>query len=215
MLCKYPIYLEQANGLVRCNRCLHCRINARMKKTGRLVLESKFYDPRKILFVTLTYSQPHLPTFWSCSYTGQVFTHNDGTLYPLHLEKFWKRLRKRFPPKSIRYFACGEYGDKNMRPHYHAVIWGIDYNSRHHIYDCWSDPNTFDPYCDPARLDVQIPKSEWDVAQYCCSYILKKMTKDTDERLEYRYPEFFRSSQGIGLSAIDDIVQSYHSPNGS
>jgi hypothetical protein len=37
-----------------------------------------------------------------------------------------KRLRKRYGP-NIRYFHCGEYGEKNARPHYHACLFNFDF----------------------------------------------------------------------------------------
>lgn len=48
------------------------------------------------------------------------------------LQKFFKRLRKYFneherkyniPFGKIRYFACGEYGPRHFRPHYHIILW--------------------------------------------------------------------------------------------
>jgi len=70
-------------------------------------------------FITLTYDDKHLPP------------HN-GLRYE-DLVKFWKRLRKRVAKQAktnrtvlpkLRYYAVGEYGDKNQRPHYHACIFG-------------------------------------------------------------------------------------------
>jgi hypothetical protein len=42
---------------------------------------------------------------------------------------FMKRLRKKHK-KTIRFFHCGEYGDKNKRPHYHALLFGHDFPDR-------------------------------------------------------------------------------------
>jgi hypothetical protein len=73
-------------------------------------------------FITLTYSPENLP--------------EDYSIHKEHLQKFFKRLRRnieRENPKSdikIRYFACGEYGTKNNRPHYHAIIFGYGFPDR-------------------------------------------------------------------------------------
>lgn len=40
------------------------------------------------------------------------------------LQNFFKRLRKKLKNKTIKYYACGEYGDSTLRPHYHAIIIG-------------------------------------------------------------------------------------------
>jgi len=60
-------------------------------------------------FVTLTYSDAHLPP--------------GATLVKRDLQLFFKRLRKSHAPFKIKYFAAGEYGDQTLRPHYHAIIF--------------------------------------------------------------------------------------------
>ena len=40
-------------------------------------------------------------------------------------QKFIKRLRKDY---DIKYFACGEYGDKTLRPHFHAILFGVNFS---------------------------------------------------------------------------------------
>jgi len=70
---------------------------------------------RKGLFITLTFDQKH--------YTGTVSKGD--------LQTYFKRLRRRLDWRfggsapRIRYFACGEYGSKTDRAHYHAIIFGI------------------------------------------------------------------------------------------
>jgi hypothetical protein len=66
-------------------------------------------------FITLTYNNEHLPS--------------DKSIHKEHLQKFFKRLRKNTGIK-LRYFACGEYGEQNNRPHYHAIIFGYDFPDR-------------------------------------------------------------------------------------
>lgn len=209
-LCAYPIYVSKAGGLVPCGQCLPCRINRRKKKTARLVLESRQHE--HVLFVTLTYDNDHLPTEYFDHETGEVLYSNpSGVLDPRSIELFLKRLRRRMPPKSLRFFACGEYGEKNTRPHYHLLLFGLPYKSKHLLFDCWADPFTGVPFCDPDRLDVQVPSSEWDVGQYVSSYVMKKLTKADDPRLEGRTPEFFRQSKGIGIKSVDVLADALSS----
>ena len=70
------------------------------------------------VFVTLTYDEDHLPPH--------------ASLVVSDLQKFFKRLRKEVSSSgnSIRYFACGEYGDRFGRPHYHAIIFGLSQSKR-------------------------------------------------------------------------------------
>lgn len=62
-------------------------------------------------FLTLTYSDQHLPEY--------------SSLKKKDLQDFLKRLRHHFPRSMIRYFFSGEYGTKSGRPHYHGVLFGI------------------------------------------------------------------------------------------
>jgi len=64
-------------------------------------------------FVTLTYSDDKLPA--------------NGSLLMADLQKFIKRLRKH---TKLRYFAVGEYGDLSERPHYHAILFGVDFSDK-------------------------------------------------------------------------------------
>lgn len=64
-------------------------------------------------FITLTYSPECIP--------------DDGGLRVGDFQRFCKRLRKRFG--SFRFYHCGEYGSRNLRPHYHALLFGLDFSS--------------------------------------------------------------------------------------
>jgi hypothetical protein len=76
----------------------------------RLMHEAKQHERNS--FITLTYNDENLPF--------------DGSLNKEHFQKFMKRLRKKIG-KKIRFFHCGEYGEKFDRPHYHACIFGFDF----------------------------------------------------------------------------------------
>lgn len=208
MLCRYPIYNKTVGGITRCGQCLHCRIHKRREKVARFILESWNYDIKECLFVTLTYDESHLPLDYVCPSTGEFFASPGGVLNPRQFQLFCERLRERCRRRGIkiRYFGVGEYGEKTARPHYHMLIFGLSLDKSYLVRDCWIDVDTKEPLCDPARLDIQIPRSEHDVASYCSGYVVKKMTKPDDPRLEGRYPEFFRSSKGVGISGVDVLV---------
>ncbi|WNK13710.1 MAG: replication initiator protein [Microvirus sp.] len=203
MLCKRPIFVVSAGGLVQCRQCLPCRINRRRDWTMRLLLE-KNTSPRS-LWVTLTYAPAHLPTSYTDA-NGVVYSHSSGVLNPSHLKDFFKRLRKYLPPRSLRYFACGEYGDKSWRPHYHICLFGVGVEATDFVRKAWSLP--YSGGRSPLGL-VHIGTLTQQSAQYTCGYALKKMTSSKDDRLEGRFPEFTRQSQGIGKFAVPVIVKSF------
>lgn len=62
-------------------------------------------------FITLTYDDANLP--------------EDCSLDVRHWQLFAKRVRKSLG--RFRFFHCGEYGDLNLRPHYHAILFGLDF----------------------------------------------------------------------------------------
>lgn len=87
---------------VPCGKCVVCQNNRRDAWAARLELEARGHVCT--WFVTLTYNEESLPPF----------------LVKRDLQLFFKRLRKQLP---LRYFACGEYGSRGDRPHYHALIF--------------------------------------------------------------------------------------------
>lgn len=67
-------------------------------------------------FITLTFSDEHLP--------------EDYSVHVRTWQLFMKRLRKALGSKKIRSFACGEYGETNLRPHYHAILFNHDFEDK-------------------------------------------------------------------------------------
>jgi hypothetical protein len=99
---------------VPCGQCTGCRIDYSRQWAVRCMHEASLHESN--CFITLTYNNENLPGDYSISKT--------------ELKNFWKRLRKHTGAK-IRYFACGEYGDQNNRPHYHAIIFGYDFSDKY------------------------------------------------------------------------------------
>lgn len=89
-----------------CGKCDSCIESRTRSWAARCVLEASLYETNS--FLTLTYSNHCLPKFGLCK---------------KDLQKFIKRLRRRYPDKEIRYFCCGEYGSKTKRPHYHLILF--------------------------------------------------------------------------------------------
>lgn len=180
MLCKKPYQVDSYRA-VGCGQCLPCRINRRRVWAHRIMLES--YAHGQNSFVTLTYSDDHLP--------------NGGTLAPEDLKNWFKRIRKAVAPAKIRYFAVGEYGDETWRPHYHVALFGVARTAIATIRETWGK----------GHVDAQdlVPAA----ALYLSGYVTKKMTSKLDARLNGRYPEFSRMSlkPGIGAPSIEKLTR--------
>lgn len=95
---------------IPCGQCRGCRLDRARDWAIRISHEAKSYEHNQ--FVTLTFRNEHLPP------TGSISKRD--------VQLFVKRLRKHFPGRTLRYFACGEYGGKLGRPHYHLVIFNLE-----------------------------------------------------------------------------------------
>lgn len=96
---------------VPCGQCIGCRLERSRQWAMRIMHEASLQLAN--CFVTLTYDDANLPA--------------DGSLVKKHFQDFIKRLRKRYSDRRISYFHCGEYGDDNGRPHYHAILFNIEF----------------------------------------------------------------------------------------
>lgn len=115
---KRLIVFDAARGVsklqVPCGQCIGCRLERSRQWALRCVHEASLYE--RNCFITLTYSEECLPA--------------DGSLKLVHWQAFMKRLRARFPGERIRFFHCGEYGERLERPHYHACLFNFDFDDK-------------------------------------------------------------------------------------
>lgn len=171
-----------------CGQCPVCRQKKASEWALRLMFESRLYSLDNIAFVTLTYSPEHLPENYS--------------LVPSDLSSFVKRLRKHLSVRNapkIRFFGCGEYGDKRSRPHYHLLIFGLNKKDWDCIQKSWHY----------GLIDIQRPHSTGSVESYVAGYVSKKQPK-----VHYgkdRSAPFHRQSKGIGWNFVDKTFP-YFSP---
>lgn len=94
-----------------CGQCLGCRIDRSRMWMVRCLHEASLYEDN--CFITLTYDPDKYPTTGSLDY--------------VHFQKFMRRLRKNFPNTEIRFYMCGEYGEKHKRAHFHAILFNLDF----------------------------------------------------------------------------------------
>jgi hypothetical protein len=161
---------------IPCGGCIGCRLEKSRQWATRIVHENKFHELS--VFLTLTYAPEKLPS--------------TGSISKPHLQLFLKRLRQKLVrdyksnnphwTKSnlprIRYFACGEYGDDFDRPHYHAIIFGMDFSDKKQI--------KLNKQGDPLYMSETLNEI-WGLghcwigqvtnqsAEYCARYIMKKV----------------------------------------
>lgn len=209
MRCLKPYHSLKDNRYYPCGRCLACRIQRREDWSLRMIHELTYW--KKAMFVTLTYDDEHLPV--------------NGSLSSYDLRCFFKRLRKsavRFYGDSFRlkYFACGEYGPRTHRPHYHAIIFGLDYSDPVDIdlvksSWCKCAPYMWHPRKQHGRIRRAIAPVVDKCIRYVAGYVFKKAVDNSvDEWLKYASecahvrlePIFQRQSQGIGKRYAFDNV---------
>jgi hypothetical protein len=96
-----------------CAKCIGCRLNYARSWALRCQLEALTHEDN--CFITLTFNNEEL-----------LKRTNPWSVDKNDFQLFMKKFRKRFN-KQIRFFHCGEYGEKTYRPHYHALIFGHDF----------------------------------------------------------------------------------------
>lgn len=159
--------------------------------------ESQMHDSS--VFVTLTYDDDHIPY--------------GGVLHYKHFQLFMRKLRKRVP--GVRFFMCGEYGDKLFRPHYHAALFGLSLADR---YPWRKSSAGFQLFRSPL-LDslwefgsAEFGELSFESAAYVARYCMKKITGEMAEGHYARLvpetgeiislvPEFMRCSLKPGIGA--------------
>lgn len=165
---------------IPCGKCAACRKDLVTMWSDRCTFEM-MYQPNRSTFLTLTYDDAHCP--------------KNGSVSVDDWNKFKDRLRKNVG-HSIKYYMAAEYGSQNYRPHYHAMLFGFDWQVKENydnLFKSWSVRGVPLGYisCDylnPARV----------------RYVLKYMEKENNQEflsdLESRglAPLFHFMSKGIG-----------------
>lgn len=164
-----------------CGRCIGCRLDYAKNWANRMMLEAKKSPDN--FFITLTYNEEEVPkrkiyTHDNKHYKGEVLT-----LRKSDLQKFFKDLRNIYSrnycfSNSFKYYACGEYGDKTLRPHYHICLFNCKYFDD--LEYKYKDSQGFIHYTS-TKLDnlwkrglTEICNFSWHTASYTARYVVKK-----------------------------------------
>lgn len=220
---------------VKCQQCWGCRLDRSGAWAVRCMDEAQMHNHNQ--FITLTYNNENIP--------------NNNSLHKPHLTNFWKRLRqllarnpelglceyditykknrkgiltKRFKP-IIKYYSCGEYGDETYRPHYHAVIFGLNLpDKKYHSHN-----NGNNLYTSKAieRLwthgHAYIGDVTFESAAYVARYIMKKtlgifahtdyeiIDSETGKIIGTITPEYSAMSKGIGEKHYEQFKSDIYS----
>lgn len=183
---------------IACGQCIGCRLQRSSSWALRIMHESKSHASN--CFITLTYSDSHLPDNNSLRYSD--------------FQLFFKRLRKKFG-NGVRFYMCGEYGERFDRPHFHACIFGLDFDDKkvfskspsgHLIYTSDVLDNLWGKgFASTADLT-------FESAAYVARYVCKKVTGNNAESHYERVnvltgelfsvvPEFAKMSLKPGIGA--------------
>lgn len=198
---------------IPCGQCIGCRLEYSRQWATRCMLEASQYEFN--YFVTLTYDDESLyrnclrKSFTVDSATGELIDDLESiSLNPDNLTKFMKDLRRHFEytygETGIRFFACGEYGSKRGRPHFHILLFncnlrdlkffgtrnGQTYFESNDIYKVWKN-----------GLAI-VGEVTFDSAAYVSRYIMKKQTGKNKSFYDEQgiLPEFTRMSRMPGIA---------------
>lgn len=89
-----------------------------------------------------------------------------------------KRLRYQQAPKIIRFYHCGEYGEKNKRPHYHTLLFNHDFSDKIPYSETQGTPLFISENLTQlwGKGFCTIGEVTFDSAAYVARYIMKKIT---------------------------------------
>ncbi len=178
-----------------CGNCIGCKLERSRQWAVRCMHEAEEHENN--CFITLTYAEIPL----------------NGSLNKEHYTLFMKRLRKNSNAK-IRFFQCGEYGEKFKRPHHHALLFGYDFQDKLP----WKIANKQMLYTSQFLSETwghgfcSIGQLTFESAAYVARYVTKKITGDLAETtLHYwdidhdtgeaihRVPEYVTMSRNKGI----------------
>lgn len=215
---------------ISCSKCVGCRLRRAKEWAIRVMHEASLY--RENCFITLTYDKLRMPDRPDTQLPADV------NLYYEDFQLFMKTLRERYVGsdevthpyvgtfdnkhgkmypdtyRPIRFYMCGEYGEKKGRPHFHACIFNFDFPDKkywrktdqgHKVYrsaileELWPHGN------------CEIGSLSWQSAAYVARYIMKKVVGEAADQhyqthhpytgeIMRRTPEFTKMSLKPGIA---------------
>lgn len=200
------------NGiLIPCGHCIGCRLDYSRKWADRMMLELE--TQQKAVFLTLTYDNEH--AHWS------QFSQDNfplfATLDKKDCQDFMKRLRQHcfrdLGIEKIRFYLAGEYGDQTLRPHYHAIIFGLGLSDISDV-QLFSRNDLGQPFYVSSWMQeiwthghVLLADVNWKVCAYVGRYVTKKLNGDAavsySERNVIKEFALMSRKPGLGREYLD------------
>ena len=180
-----------------CGKCPECCKDYYTMWATRGSRELQQWDTS--IFVTLTYSDEHLP--------------ENRSLNKKHVQDFIKRIKKHFRSTKvnpIRQTYCGEYGTLTKRPHYHVILYNCDFLDK--------VPHYLSPQGHQVFTSQELTRlwgfgfAEFGLAtpasiSYLYKYILKKKT-----RKEKTQPLVIEDLEGVTWEVDHEFIESSRNP---
>lgn len=199
----HPLYME-----VPCGHCLGCLKKRQNDYSIRVAEELK--SSTHNCFLTLTYRDESVPVGFDES-SGEVRL----SLRQKHFVDFVKYMRQvlvREGYRSPRIFACGEYGTKTFRPHYHCVVIGACTQMLYKVLDYWRDRYGF-----VLSEDIGLTqKDKQSVGMYVGKYSSKGVfIEESPLMVPFIEKPFLISSHFLGVKYMEDRLDYFSLVNES
>lgn len=201
-MCLFPYPNKNENGIAfkrgitkfDCGGCPECLSHKSRLWALRCAMEAKVSVG---MMITLTYDS------YVYDSNGKIIgerLRDDLKLDKTHVQRFMKRLRRKYSDKKIKYLATAERGKRTNRPHYHLLIFGVLFDDlifykkskRGNIIYTSKTLNKIwrsDKQHDGGICTVDCINISAKVAAYCTKYCAKDCGEDET---------FMLFSQGIG-----------------
>jgi len=172
---------------IPCGHCVGCRMDKAKQWKIRNCHEAELYDYDELHFITLTYDRGFIPNV-------------DGvpSLRPQDMSDFMRRLRNPSygVKKQYRFFSCGEYGEKQKRPHMHLILYGKLDDCVPYAWQCATSETIAKAW--PYGIH-QVKPVEENMIAYVCGYVEKKQ----NDPLWFSYPvkPFLKMSTRPGIGS--------------
>lgn len=196
---------------IPCRKCLGCRIQKSKEWAIRCMHEHQMHEEGS--FITLTFNEESLHARenpWSLDhqdfqkFAKRLRKYIWSNIVPCHIKQkimlnnellktepkvtnkcinMQNRVKELIKPYKLKYYMCGEYGEENARPHYHAILFGIDFSDK----ELWKIVNGQRIYVSAVLQKLwpygfsTIGSVTFESAAYVSRYIMKKQYGDIAE----------------------------------